>query len=439
MWSRACFIGSAVTLGYALQIRDGFYDDTALVWLTAALALSFAGVSMLGKIGPTWRNEERIVAGIAALAIAVQVACLLRGSPGMYLPERTNLGLFRAGVAVEAALVLVGVSGIRKLAGVWFPALLAVHLALGVWILRESPSPRIDVVVVHREAIDALDRGQSPYAITFDNIYGTNSGFYNPRAIAGHRVMFGYPYPPLSLILAAPGHWLTGDYRYAELAAWILGAALIGFAQQGTAARLIAALFLTQPRGFFVLEQGWTEPIAVLTLAFTTFALIRRPGLAAWAAGLLIVTKQYLALAVPIVARIAMSRRDVFAFLLRALAVAAIVTVPFVIWSPRAFFESVVFLQMREPFRTDSLSYLSWASRHGLGAGSFLWAIGAAALTVAASMVVTPNTPAGFAASIALSAFMTFAFGSKAFCNYYFFVVGAMCCAVAAQSSRARP
>ena len=31
-----------------------------------------------------------------------------------------------------------------------------------------------------------------------------------------------------------------------------------------------------------------------------------------------------------------------------------------------------------------------------------------------------------------LTTFAMFAFGSKAFCNYYFFVIGALCCAIAA-------
>ena len=70
------------------------------------------------------------------------------------------------------------------------------HFALGVWLLRASPSPRIDVVTVHREAFDALVSGRSPYAISFENIYGANSGFYNPSPLEGDRVMFGYPYPP---------------------------------------------------------------------------------------------------------------------------------------------------------------------------------------------------------------------------------------------------
>ena len=43
--SLACLIASAVALGHALQIANGFYDEAAVGWLTAALAL---WVSSLG-------------------------------------------------------------------------------------------------------------------------------------------------------------------------------------------------------------------------------------------------------------------------------------------------------------------------------------------------------------------------------------------------------
>jgi hypothetical protein len=110
-----------------------------------------------------------------------------------------------------------------------------------------------------------------------------------------------------------------------------------------------------------------------------------------------------------------------------------VVTLPFVLWHPRAFVDSVLLVQTREPFRIDSLSYLSWAARHGLGGGSFVWAVAAGSIALAAGALLTPNTPAGFTLSLALSSFAAFAFGSKAFCNYYFFVVSALCCAIAFQ------
>jgi hypothetical protein len=42
-----------------------------------------------------------------------------------------------------------------------------------------------------------------------------------------------------------------------------------------------------------------------------------------------------------------------------------------------------------------------------------------------------PSTPAGFAAAVALNSFAFFAFNKQAFCNYYFFVIGALCVALA--------
>jgi hypothetical protein len=92
---------------------------------------------------------------------------------------------------------------------------------------------------------------------------------------------------------------------------------------------------------------------------------------------------------------------------------------------------AVVWLQTLEPFRTDSLSFLIWADRNGYGRGSFLWAVGAAIAAAVISLVTTRNTPSGFATSAALTMFAMFALGSKAFCNYYYFVIGAMCCALA--------
>ena len=43
-----------------------------------------------------------------------------------------------------------------------------------------------------------------------------------------------------------------------------------------------------------------------------------------------------------------------------------------------------------------------------------------------------PRNAAGFAAAMAIVSVAAFAFGKKAFCNYYFFVIGALVTAVAA-------
>ena len=134
----------------------------------------------------------------------MQLLVLFRLTPGMYLEDGARLDLFAAGVAIEAALVAAGALGLRWFRRWWFPAVLVVNLALGVWMLRASPHPKIDVVEVHSSALRALGRGQNPYRITFRNIYGRDTSFYNREAVAGDRVLFGYPYPPLSLSSPRP-------------------------------------------------------------------------------------------------------------------------------------------------------------------------------------------------------------------------------------------
>jgi hypothetical protein len=43
-----------------------------------------------------------------------------------------------------------------------------------------------------------------------------------------------------------------------------------------------------------------------------------------------------------------------------------------------------------------------------------------------------PRTPAGFGAAISVTFLAFFAFNKQAFCNYYFFVIGALYASVAA-------
>jgi hypothetical protein len=59
-----------------------------------------------------------------------------------------------------------------------------------------------------------------------------------------------------------------------------------------------------------------------------------------------------------------------------------------------------------------------------------------AALVVglSASLWRASRTPAGFAAAVALTLLLVFACSKKAFCNYYFFTLGAMCAVVATAS-----
>jgi hypothetical protein len=430
-----CFALSAIGLGYALQISNGFYDPRALAWLTGALVFCLIGVlghrfsSGLSAVSAT------AVGAVMIAGIAWQLQQLFAARPGIYIHEDAHLAVFRGAVVAQALLVALGALQINAARRWWFPAMLAVSLFIGAWMIRASPDPYIDVVEVHKEAINAVIHHRDPYRISFANIYENVDArkFYNPEALIGGRLAFAYPYPPPSLLLAVPGQVLLGDYRYSELGLLVAAAALIGFARRGMAAQLAATLLLTTPRIWFVIEEGWTEPIGVFLLALTVFLLIRNPIAAGWAGGVLAVTKQYLGFTGLAVLRIAFMRPGQWKWTAFGIAfAAAAVTLPFALWHPNAFMRNVVWLQTLEPFRNDSLSYLAWAVRRGMSAGSFVWAIGAGIVAAILTLFTTRNTPEGFAASVALTTFAFFAFGSKAFCNYYFLVIGALCCAIAA-------
>jgi len=112
--------------------------------------------------------------------------------------------------------------------------------------------------------------------------------------------------------------------------------------------------------------------------------------------------------------------------------VAAAVTVPFFLWNPSAFVNSVVTLQFRQPFRRDALSFLAAWTVIGLPQPSVTIAFGMAGLVSALAVWRLPRTAAGFSAALAATLLAFFAFNKQAFCNYYFFVIGALCVTLAA-------
>jgi hypothetical protein len=299
----------------------------------------------------------------------------------------------------------------------------------------------IDVVVFQRDGIAALRAGRNPYALTFPNIYppAAAAAYYGANLGGGGRLPFGFVYPPLSLLLAAPGAILGGDFRYAQLVATTAAGALIAAARGGKAGLLAAALWLYTPRGFFVIEQGWTEPFVVALLALVVFAGCRqRPWLLAVALGLLVASKQYLVLALPLVVRLTAGRRRA-ALLVVAVGSALVVTAPLACWDWRAFGRSVLALQFAQPFRPDALSVpaaLAALSGVRLPSGVAFAAAGGALLL---AWRAWPATPSGFASAVALLFFVFFAFNKQAFCNYYTLVLGALAMAVGALPDGARP
>jgi hypothetical protein len=104
--------------------------------------------------------------------------------------------------------------------------------------------------------------------------------------------------------------------------------------------------------------------------------------------------------------------------------------------NPEAFWWSVVKLQFQQPFRMESLSYLPWWVNRGHPQPPLWVPFALTSVAIALAVWRAPRTPAGFAAAVGFVYCTFFAFNKQAFVNYYYFVVGAFCIALAAYRTR---
>jgi len=440
-------IVAAVSVGFAIHIQDGEYTVWALELITLALLGCVAAV--VWPVVPLLRlREDRGPSRLLAAAIVLQLIALFVSWPGVDLPHlgRYQLLPFYAGLTAAFVLCVRILSGtLRTSERLWFPLLLLTWLLLAGWMIASSSRPFIDVWNFQQEGADALLSGKNPYAIRFDDIYhSTRPGrqqVYGPGLVENDRTTFGFPYPPVSLLLATAGYAVAGDHRFAQALALMLAGLFVGYGQRARHAMMAAALMMLSPRTFAVLGRGWTEPFGIMLLAATVFCAMRRSIFLPLALGLFLSTKQYLVLALPLTCFLlppGWRWRDWIALLLKSFAVAALVTLPLALWNWHEFWKATVTVQEVAPFRWDALSYLVWWGFHGHGhivtrpsvavVSSLVAAIGALAL----GLWKAPRSPAGFAAALSLLCLAFFAFNKQAFCNYYYFVIGAMCCAIGA-------
>jgi len=424
---------AALTLGVALQLSDGHFAPEAFPWLTIALILSLLAVA--APLLPRPTVSTRALAALLGAGGLLQIAALLMKPPGKYLTAAwpRDYAPFFGGLLLAALLIGIGWWSPRPVRRWWFPALLLVHFLLGVWVIRQSPAPPIDVFIFQQDSAAALLRGDNPYGLTFPDIYGS-APYYGPGMVTAGRLNFGFPYPPLSLFLALPGYLLAGDYRFSQLVALILAGVFLALMRPDRIGALAAALLLFSPRVFFVVEQGWTEPFAILLLAAMVACARRWPRALPLALGLLLAVKQTMVF-IPLLAFLLVGGmggwRDWLRLHRRAGLVALIVTLPLALGELRGFITAVITLQLYQPQRSDALSYVAALVRAGLPAPTWL-AFVAIVPVLALALRRGARGPAGFAAAVGVLYLVFFVLNKQAFCNYYFFALGALCCGIAA-------
>jgi len=431
---------AALTLGAALQVSDGHFTPKAFPWLTVALVFSL--LALAAPLLPRIAVPARALTALLGVGCLLQIAAFLMKPPGQYLAAAwpRDYAPFIGGLLLAVFLIVVGWWSPRPLRRWWFPALLLVHFLLGAWIIRQSPAPPIDVFIFQQESSAALLRGENPYGLTFPDIYGSKP-YYGPGLVTAGRLNFGFPYPPLSLFMALPGYLLAVDYRFAQLLALTLTGVFLALMRPDRVGALVAALLLFSPRVFFVLEQGWTEPFAILLLAATVACARRWPRALPLALGLLLAVKQTM-IFIPLLAFLLVGGlgdwRGWLRLHWRAGLVALVVTLPLALGEVRGFVTAVITLQFYQPPRSDALSYAAALARAGLPAPNWL-AFVALVPILALALWRGARGPAGFATAVAALYFVFFVLNKQAFCNYYFFALGALCCGIAATQPVASP
>ncbi len=445
---------AAVALGIAVQVNLGFYYPSALLWLGIGGILMLVasrvpfpilagrqGANLLmGLLFAGWLWQFLILTGQPLAAFKTPVSSEMRSVMA--------LTLVLAGVLVLMGFVPL-VQKRSHLDRARFMGVLVLYFALSILVVKASPAPKIDVWDLQQLSCQALIQGTNPYGITIPDTYD-GAVNYGPEIQKNGQILFGYCYPPLSLLLTLPGYLLFGDHRYSQVAALAIAAALMGFARPGRLSFAATSLFLFTPRMFYVIEQAWTEPFVILALAGVVFVACRKPKLLPWMLGLLLATKQYMIFALPLFGILAHNapktegkNQSLQRCSLLPLGICFLLSLPFVLWDVQAFYHSVFWIYTKFPPADQSLSFLTWLRRHqfpaseslsfvlaGLAVVWMFWELSRLRINFKAEKM-KQLAPSYFAASSAFVLFVFFAWSKRSFCNHYFLVIAALCAAIA--------
>lgn len=434
-------VSAIAFLAVSAGMSIGFWSGLSLMSL--GLVAAVVALALGRESEDAARPARSASAARTLLAIALLVFCAWHVllPPGIYLrpPHPLAFRVLAAVALVCAATYLFPAPG--SIARWRFLAVVALFVAMGIVTILASPEPFIDVWWYQQWAGKLLWQGYNPYSFDFPNIY-PDTRLFGADAIRGGKLS-AYPYPPLTFLVGAPVVQILGDVRFLLLAL-MAAAALIARRWEGSdAAELPALALLFQPNAFYVLEQAWTEPFVGAAFALAVLAVLRRPRAprgwiwAGVAGGLLVATKQYvLPLAVPLV--LALPRGVRVRATALAAAAAAATMLPFVVSDPAEFWHDVVALQLSQPFRTDSLSWLVPIARALGRPVSAAWGFVAAGIVLAGWL--RPGISVPQAVRIAAATMLALVlFNKQSFANYYWLCTAllAFACVLSAREARA--
>jgi hypothetical protein len=425
-----------VVLGSSLSA--GFYSLPAFLILAVALAALLWVHLAPGRLSLPLRPLLGFGLVIMAAATAGLFFRMAHHQAGPLVAWTRGLLIAAAALSLlYLAPRAEGRSGWRWIVRFRFPLLFAIAGLARLLLLLDTHDPGAswprwyasglsDVYIQMNRAPDFLIRGQDPYAVDF-----------LPRG-PGLPGINSYTYLPGSLLMSAPFRWAFGDVRIGYLILGLLAALLLMRVAPPPGSRsvtpeLLALCLLYHPRALYILDQAWNEQFLVPLLVVLAWLLQKRGGLSAQALALAGVfsLKLYLLLLAPLLWRFRRLSRPA---LLAGLALAGLVTLPFVLWNPAAFWEDAVGLHLRNVFAPQGLTLWSFlSSTFGLTAPGPV--VLACALVVPAFLVWRgPRGGEDFWPAVAAFYFAFFFLNKYAFINYYYLVGACLLIALAARS-----
>jgi Glycosyltransferase family 87 len=360
------------------------------------------------------RQADRIAARLSNLRLFA--AMVATAFVAMVVPYSVVGDAAHSFAALPAtAIVAGGWSAVRKTSGnsLWtVSAVLIAGVLTGAHLIGAAAERRIDVVLLHEAAADALARGENVFGPAVSVPDGS------PEATAGSMIV-GYPYPPIVAVGYGVMTWFTGESRWMGLAAWLIlmtcAARIVLRRDRG----ILPFLVLAALPGFGpMIQGGWTEMLSAALVALSAL-FWTRPWLSGLWLGLGLSSKQYLALAMPLILFAANSRWQRASW---ALATAACVTVPAFALAPPDAWQAMVISHSVMPIRVDSVNLAGVVGQFGVTWAPPLWV--SAGFSVIAFSVLGRRAIGGgeFWRALAAGLAVFFLLSRQAMPNYWYFV-----------------
>lgn len=378
-----------------------------------ALVLGWQGSSALDR---RWQTIGLIgLTGFAAVWIRDPTYLFFPSPPTslvlglMVVPFVTGLLLVFRRDGTEPLLVLV-----------WASIILVA--LLGAIVIRATGGTGIDVMFLHRQAAVAIIAGESPYGPAVDVPNGS------PYAAPGERII-GYPYPPVTLLAFSLGEWMFGEPRWTGWAAAVgslAAVAAMALRTRDGPVVAVAVLLALVPGWPLMIQAGWTEVVSI-ALFVGAAALWKRPFASSVLLGLAIASKQYFAIAVPLLLLhpVTRGRRS-----LVAIGMAAVTLLPAFLIDPSGAWQSMVTFHANSAPRLDSSNLVGLLALFDRVADVPLIVALAAPMAVAWLLSRRSSGVSGFYAGLGLVLSTFFLLTTQTFANYWLLIAGL--CAIAA-------